>query len=100
MLKTTASRLTSIAFVTGVLLPWHATAQTPAAGSPPARPTVPATTATTPSRTAARTTAARWTDQDYHLGAGDKLRVEVYKQDQFSQSLQIRPDGKITLTLI
>jgi len=100
MLKTTASSLTSIAFVTALLLPGHATAQTTSSGSTAARQTVPATTAPTPSRTTTRTTAARWTDQDYRLGAGDKLRVEVYKQEQLSQSLQIRPDGKITLTLI
>jgi polysaccharide export outer membrane protein len=37
---------------------------------------------------------------DYKLGPGDKLRVEVYKDAQLSQSLQVRPDGKITLPLI
>ncbi len=37
---------------------------------------------------------------DYRLVAGDKLRIEVYKDPQLSQSLQIRPDGKITLPLI
>ncbi len=37
---------------------------------------------------------------DYRLVAGDKLRVEVYKDDKLSQSLQVRPDGKITLPLI
>ena len=37
---------------------------------------------------------------EYHLGPGDKLRIEVYKDSQLSQSLQIRPDGKITLPLI
>lgn len=37
---------------------------------------------------------------DYKLGTGDKLRVEVYKEPQLSQSLQIRPDGKITLPLL
>ena len=31
---------------------------------------------------------------------GDKLRIEVYRDAQLSQSLQIRPDGKITLPLI
>jgi len=39
-------------------------------------------------------------DADYRLGSGDKIRVEVYKEPQLSQSLQIRPDGKITLPLI
>jgi polysaccharide biosynthesis/export protein len=37
---------------------------------------------------------------DYRLAIGDKLRVEVYKDTQLSQSLQIRPDGKITLPLV
>jgi len=37
---------------------------------------------------------------DYHLGLGDKLRIEVYRDTQLSQSVQIRPDGKITLPLI
>jgi polysaccharide biosynthesis/export protein len=37
---------------------------------------------------------------DYHLGLGDKLRIEVYKDAQLSQSVQIRPDGKITLPLL
>ena len=37
---------------------------------------------------------------DYRLVAGDKLRIEVYKDAQLSQSAQIRPDGKITMPLI
>jgi polysaccharide export outer membrane protein len=37
---------------------------------------------------------------EYRLGPGDKLRIEVYKDAQLSQSVQIRPDGKITLPLI
>jgi polysaccharide export outer membrane protein len=37
---------------------------------------------------------------EYRLGAGDKLRIEVYKDTQLSQSVQVRPDGKITLPLI
>ena len=42
---------------------------------------------------AARVTA------DYRLVPGDKLRVEVYKDAQLSQTVQVRPDGKITLPL-
>ncbi|PYQ72122.1 MAG: sugar ABC transporter substrate-binding protein [Acidobacteria bacterium] len=34
---------------------------------------------------------------DYRL---DKLRIEVYRDTQMSQSVQIRPDGKITLPLL
>ena len=37
---------------------------------------------------------------EYRIGPGDKLRVEVYKDAQLSQSVQVRPDGKITLPLI
>jgi polysaccharide export outer membrane protein len=40
------------------------------------------------------------TANDYRLMAGDKLRIEVYKDAQLSQALQIRPDGKITLPLV
>jgi polysaccharide export outer membrane protein len=37
---------------------------------------------------------------EYRINAGDKLRIEVYKDQQLSQSVQVRPDGKITLPLI
>ena len=37
---------------------------------------------------------------DYRVGSGDKLRIEVYKDAQLSQSVQVRPDGKITMPLI
>lgn len=78
--------LTALSFL--VLL-GTASAQTPvgASGAAAAAPT-----STTPA--AASTTA------DYRLAAGDKLRIEVYKDAQLSQSLQVRPDGKITLPLV
>jgi polysaccharide export outer membrane protein len=37
---------------------------------------------------------------DYVLAIGDKLRVEVYREPQLSQSVEVRPDGKITLPLV
>jgi polysaccharide export outer membrane protein len=37
---------------------------------------------------------------EYRVGPGDKLRIEVYKDAQMSQSVQVRPDGKITLPLV
>ena len=40
------------------------------------------------------------TSKDYRLVAGDKLRIEVYRDPQLSQNLQVRPDGKITLPLV
>jgi polysaccharide export outer membrane protein len=63
------------------------------AAAPAAAP--PASAATSPQQAGAVALPA-----DYRLTIGDKLRVEVYKDTQLSQSLQVRPDGKITLPLI
>src|SRR5688572_7956289 len=97
-----------------VLLPAVVTAQSPRQGGvsssatrpAPAPSTVrtsaPAPTAAAapaPARAAARP-GAPWNEQEYRLGPGDKLRVEVYREAQLSQSLQVRPDGRITLPLI
>lgn len=64
----------------------------------------PATaTAQTPKNaktTAVVTNTRAWANDEYRLGPGDKLRVEVYREQQLSQSLQVRPDGKITLPLV
>ena len=38
--------------------------------------------------------------REYRLVPGDKLRIEVYKDPQMSQSLQVRPDGQITMPLL
>ena len=54
----------------------------------------------TPTGTSGRATpAAADVGADYRLVPGDKLRIEVYKDAQLSQSVQVRPDGKITLPL-
>ena len=63
--------------------PSSTTGQPPATSS--AKPAAPAPVAVGP---------------DYKLATGDKLKVEVYKDLQLSQALQIRPDGKITLPLL
>ena len=64
----------------------------------------PASPSSTPSPVgtigAAPTRSTADTSTDYRLVSGDKLRIEVYKDTQLSQSLQIRPDGKITLPLV
>lgn len=97
-----------------VLQPLHAAAQgarttasTPrtsaAAPAPAPAPRAAADRTTAPgdrAATATASTARPWYAQDYRLGPGDKLRVEVYGQPQLSQSLQVRPDGKITLPLV
>jgi polysaccharide biosynthesis/export protein len=57
------------------------------------------TTGTTAARPETEATAAD-VAADYRIATGDKLRIEVYKDNQLSQSLQVRPDGKITLPLL
>src|SRR5207244_2422337 len=37
---------------------------------------------------------SRIPNEEYRLGGGDKLRIEIYKDPQLSQSLQVRPDAK------
>jgi polysaccharide export outer membrane protein len=76
-------------------------AQTPRSIVPPPNRAVPQQPPPTsvPAADKARPTQTALPD-DYKLQAGDKLRVEVYKDAQLSQSVQIRPDGKITLPLI
>jgi len=95
-----------------VLIPAAATAQSPRQGgvsSSATRPVpAPSTVGTSTPAPAAAAAPARasakpgapWNEQEYRLGPGDKLRVEVYREAQLSQSLQVRPDGRITLPLI
>ena len=82
--------LTAVSFV---VLGTAAFAQTPA-------PTAPAASAQ-PIGTSGGSAPPRaaTTSADYRLVPGDKLRIEVYKDPQLSQSVQVRPDGKITLPL-
>jgi polysaccharide biosynthesis/export protein len=82
--------LTALSFV---VLGTTALAQTPA----PALPAVSAQPVGTSG--AAAPPRAATTSADYRLVPGDKLRIEVYKDPQLSQSVQVRPDGKITLPL-
>src|SRR5687767_3012599 len=66
----------------------------PATAEAQSKPTEAATT------NAAVANVRPWDKDEYRLGPGDKLRIEVYKDTQLSQSLQVRPDGKITLPLV
>jgi polysaccharide export outer membrane protein len=76
--------LETLALAAVLLAPAAAAAQAPAANR----------------ETPAVSNARPWADDEYRLGPGDKLRVEVYREAQLSQSLQVRPDGKITLPLV
>ncbi len=49
-------------------------------------------------RTAAPQVAAN--DTEYKIGAQDLLRVDVWKEDQLTRTVPVRPDGKITLPLL
>ena len=78
-------------------------------GTAPAPPAAPAPVGTAgaaavpapaPAPRATATSGRPWHDQDYKLGPGDKLRIEVYREPQLSQALQVRPDGKVTLPLV
>ena len=90
--------------LTLALLPGVARAQSPVGTSGTASSTsrpstsAPSTMPAPAPRPSAMNAAA--TTADYRLAAGDKQRIEVYKDNQLSQSLQVRPDGKITLPLV
>lgn len=80
-----------LALIMSVSLAAQAAPQKPVTAPKPATPV-----GTSGSATTARPDASA----DYQLVAGDKLRIEVYKDAQLSQNLQVRPDGKITLPLV
>ena len=82
-------------FSLGFLL---STAPAALAQTPPTTPQAVGTSGAAASDDAA-TTAKAAVSPDYKLVPGDKLRVEVYKDAQLSQNVQVRPDGKITLPL-
>jgi len=73
------------------------TSGTTGSATPPAPAPTSGGTRTAPAPTAS---AAPRLSADYRLSVGDKLRIEVYKDPQLSQSVQVRPDGKITLPLL
>ena len=37
---------------------------------------------------------------EYRIGSGDKLQINVYKENDLTQALQVRPDGRITMPLV
>lgn len=95
-MKTTIALLT---LLVSQILPSPAFGQTPLRPDTPRRDTGPAPVATIGTTPANATTSVAGTT-DYLLASGDKLTIDVYKDKDLSQSLQIRPDGKITLPLV
>jgi polysaccharide biosynthesis/export protein len=45
------------------------------------------------------TADARFTE-DYRIGVGDELRINVWRNEELSGNVPVRPDGKISLALI
>jgi polysaccharide biosynthesis/export protein len=43
---------------------------------------------------------AKATPADYQIGAGDMLHVSVWKEQELTTTLPVRPDGKISLPLL
>jgi polysaccharide export outer membrane protein len=74
--------------------------------TPPATPSKPAPSAGTPSTTAPRPGMPPGTDggitppTDYVIGADDQLKIVFWRDDSLSGDVVVRPDGKISLTLL
>jgi polysaccharide export outer membrane protein len=92
MLKAPALLATSI-MLAGLLPAAAAQSRQPEPAAPRASAAVPPSSRSAPA-------LAGWKESEYRLGPGDKLRIEVFEQEQLSQSVQIRPDGKITLPFV
>jgi polysaccharide export outer membrane protein len=74
-----------------------------AAGSLQAQEPAKSTSTTQPSQTVptpppAATPAV--TDASYKIGPQDVLRIDVWKENEISRSVPVRPDGKISLPLL
>lgn len=93
---TTTSTLVPFSLVILLSTASLAPAQTQATPRPSAQPAGSQAVAAATSGPATTTVA----NADYRIVPGDKLRIDVYKDAQLSQALQVRPDGKITLPLI
>jgi polysaccharide export outer membrane protein len=66
------------------------------------RPKPSATTQATGGATSAVDTGAQVpaNDAEYKIGAQDMLRIDVWKEDQLTRTVPVRPDGKVTLPLL
>lgn len=62
--------------------------------------TVSALTANGQSAAPAGNAPAVAQDPTYKIGAQDVLRIDVWREDQLTRTVPVRPDGKITLPLL
>jgi polysaccharide export outer membrane protein len=93
------SRCFTFIFTAGLALSAaRASAQTPPAAVDTTAP-APRTAAAMPATPAVRASTTP-TQPEYRIGSGDKLQINVYKEADLTQALQVRPDGRITMPLV
>ena len=84
--------------LTGIAL-----AQTPAPAGTTAPTTLPAPAATAPASAAPATTASTPAESkvsdDYRIGPGDTVQVFVWRNQELTTTVPVRPDGKISTPL-
>jgi polysaccharide export outer membrane protein len=95
--------VTSAGFARGDALPQYPSVQTPVQAQPlPETASEPADlpkTVTEPGALAEKLDSIL-PDQDYVIGPQDLLAIDVWHEPELSQSVPVRPDGKISLPLI
>jgi polysaccharide export outer membrane protein len=89
--------LIAAAAIAGLASSASAQTSTAPASLPAPAPAARPSPATRPATSAGANTPV---SPEYRIGRGDKLRVDVYKEADLSNALQVRPDGRITLPLI
>lgn len=76
-------------------------APTPAPQTAAARPAAPAAQAATAEKPPSDAEKKRGVPDDYHIGAGDVLNINVWKEPDASvPSVVVRPDGRIAMPLL
>lgn len=61
---------------------------------------IPAAAGTGPAAAAATAKKSASTDPNYTIGPQDVLDINVWKEDQLTKTVPVRPDGKISLPLL
>jgi polysaccharide export outer membrane protein len=63
-------------------------------------PAAPESSASAPAKGTASTGKSVTADPNYVIGAQDVLDINVWKEEQLTQTVPVRPDGKISLPLL
>jgi polysaccharide export outer membrane protein len=83
-----------------LLLIGYAGAQTQLASDSSSKVLVPADVSSTTATTAGSTSLPKAHDNEFVIGNGDVLAINVWKQPDLSRSVPVRSDGKVSLPLI